>query len=75
MDKILFVHITTHPREKSRYIARYKSEFLGAVSLYHFVEMLKTRYPAAQVRFHLPRTPSQESAPALKDAFAMHQAA
>ncbi len=55
------VQINSHPEKADWYVARYESGFLGAVhsvefansitgavALYHFVEMLKTRYPEGQ---------------------------
>ncbi len=52
------VQITAHPEKSDWYVATYRSGFLGAsysvefansitgaVALYHFVEMLKTRNP------------------------------
>ena len=52
------IQIAPHPQKDDWYVARYQSGFLsatysvefansitGAVALYHFVEMLKTRYP------------------------------
>jgi len=80
------VRITPHPEKPDWYVARYSSDFLnaaysvefantvtGAVALYHFVEMLKTRYPGGQVTFMLPRGSQDHPVPAVRDAFSMQR--
>ncbi len=66
------VQITLHPKKADWYVATYRSGFLGAaysvefantitgaVALYHFVEMLKTRYPEGHI--YDQRIPRAES--------------
>ena len=78
------VRITAHPEKADWYVARYKSGFLGAshsvefansitgaVALYHFVEMLKTRYPEGRVTFMLPVNAGHHPVPAVRDASSM----
>ncbi len=84
MRKACEVQITPHPEKADWYVATYRSGFLsasysvefansitGAVALYHFVEMLKTRYPEGQVTFMLPANASHHSVPAVRDALSM----
>ena len=84
MRNICEVQITAHPKKPDWYVARYRSGFLGAtysvefpntvtgaVALYHFVEMLKTRYPGGQVTFMLPQGSQNHPVPAVRDAFSM----
>ena len=78
------VQITPHPEKTDWYVATYRSGFLGAVysvefansitgavALYHFVEMLKTRYPEGHVTFMLPANASDHPVPAVRDALSM----
>ena len=78
------VRITAHPEKADWYVATYRSGFLGAaysvefansitgaVALYHFVEMLKSRYPEGQVTFMLPANAGHHPVPAVRDAFSM----
>ena len=80
------VQITAHPKKPDWYVATYRSGFLGAaysvefansitgaVALYHFVEMLKTRYPGGQITFMLPRGSQNHPVPAVRDAFSMQR--
>ena len=80
------VQITPHPEKADWYVATYRSGFLGAVysvefantvigavALYHFVEMLKTRYPGGQVTFMLPANADHHPVPAVRDAFSMQR--
>ena len=78
------VQITTHPEKPDWYLASYRSGFLGAtysvefansvtgaVALYHFVEMLKTRHPEGHVTFVLPHNSGHHPVSAVRDAFSM----
>ena len=78
------VQINAHPEKADWYVATYQSGFLGAaysvefansitgaVALYHFVEMLKTRNPEGHVTFMLPANASDHPVPAVRDAFSM----
>jgi len=78
------VQITPHPEKPDTYVARYQSAFLGAiysvefantvmgaVGLYHFVEMLKTRSPEGHVVFTLPHGAGSHPVNAVRDAFSM----
>ncbi len=78
------VQINSHPEKADWYVARYESGFLGAVysvefansitgavALYHFVEMLKTRYPEGPVTFMLPADAGHHPVPAVRDALSM----
>ncbi len=78
------IQITPHPEKADWYVATYRSGFLsatysvefansitGAVALYHFVEMLKTRYPGGHVTFILPANASHHPVPAVRDALSM----
>ena len=78
------VQITGHPEKSDWYVARYSSAFLGAVysvefantltgavALYHFVEMLKTRNPEGRVTFMLPANAGHHPVAAVRDAFNM----
>ena len=78
------VQITGHPEKSDWYVARYTSAFLGAVysvefantvtgavALYHFVEMLKTRDPEGRVTFMLPHGSGTHPVHAVRDAFNM----
>ena len=78
------VHITAHPEKADWYVATYRSGFLGAaysvefansitgaVALYHFVEMLKTRHPEGRITFILPANASHHPVSAVKDALSM----
>ena len=80
------VQITAHPEKADWYVATYRSGFLGAaysvefansitgaVALYHFVEMLKTRYPEGHVTFMLPANASHHPVPAVRDALSMQR--
>ena len=80
------VQITPHPEKPDWYVARYQSGFLGAtysvefpntvtgaVALYHFVEMMKTRNPEGQVTFMLPANAGHHPVPAVRDAFSMQR--
>jgi len=80
------VYIAAHPEKADWYVARYKSGFLsatysvefansitGAVALYHFVEMLKTRHPEGHVTFMLPENAGHHPVPAVRDAFSMQR--
>ena len=86
MRNICEVQITAHPKKPDWYVARYRSGFLGAtysvefantvtgaVALYHFVEMLKTRSPGGHVTFMLPADASNHPVSAVKDAFSMQR--
>ncbi|MEE8441386.1 MAG: hypothetical protein V3S41_06675 [Spirochaetia bacterium] len=78
------VQITAHPEKPNWYVATYRSGFLGAaysvefpntitgaVALYHFVEMLRTRHPEGQVTFVLPANAGYHPVPAVQDALSM----
>ena len=80
------IQITPHPKKADWYVATYRSGFLGAsysvefantitgaVALYHFVEMLKTRDPEGHVTFMLPRGSQNHPVPAVRDAFSMQR--
>ena len=80
------VQITQHPQKADWYVATYRSGFLGAsysvefpnsitgaVALYHFVEMLKTRYPGDQVTFMLPTNANHHPVTAVRDALSMQR--
>ena len=80
------VQITPHPQKADWYVATYRSGFLsatysvefansitGAVALYHFVEMLKSRYPEGQVTFMLPANAGHHPVPAVRDALSMQR--
>ncbi len=80
------VRITPYPEKPDWYVATYRSGFLGAsysvefansitgaVALYHFVEMLKSRYPEGQVTFMLPDNAGHHPVPAVRDAFNMQR--
>ena len=80
------VQITPHPKKADWYVARYESRFLGAsysvefansitgaVALYHFVAMLKTRYPEGRVAFMLPANAGHHPVPAVRDALSMQR--
>jgi len=80
------VQITGHPEKPDWYVARYSSAFLGAVysvefantvtgavALYHFVEMLKTRYPEGHVTFMLPHGSGAHPVTAVREAFSMKE--
>ena len=84
MRRTFEVQISSHPEKPDWYVARYQSGFLeatytvefansitGAVALYHFVEMLKTRYPNGQVAFQLPAQASAHPVSAVQDAWSM----
>ena len=86
MNHTFEIQIAVHPQKRDWYVARYQSEFLGAsysvefansitgaVALYHFVEMLKTRYPHGQVTFTLPHGAGHHPVTAVRDAFAMQR--
>jgi hypothetical protein len=81
------VRITPHSDKPDWFIARYDSEFLGAVysvefantitgavALYHFVEMLNTRYPDRRVTFMLPAGSSGHPVQAVREALSMQSA-
>jgi hypothetical protein len=78
------VQITAHPQKSHWYVARYRSAFLGAtysvefantvtgaVALYHFVQMLQTRYPGGEATCMLPPDAGHHPVPAVRDAFSM----
>ena len=78
------VQITPHSEKADWYVARYESALLGtvysvefantvmgAVGLYHFVDMLKTRYPEGRVSFMLPNGAGTHPVSAVRDAFSM----
>ena len=80
------VQIIAHPEKSDWYVATYRSGFLGAaysvefansvtgaVALYHFVEMLKTRYPGGHVTFMLPHDSGHHPVHAVRDAFSMQR--
>ena len=80
------VQITPHPEKADWYVATYRSGFLsaaysvefansitGAVALYHFVEMLTTRYPEGRVTFMLPANAGHHPVPAVRDALSMQR--
>ena len=80
------IQIAPHPDKDDWYVAHYQSGFLsatysvefansitGAVALYHFVEMLKTRYPGGQVTFMLPHDAGRHPVAAVRDAFTMQR--
>ena len=80
------IQITPHPEKADWYVARYESGFLGAtysvefantvtgaVALYHFVEMLKARYPEGHVTFMLPHDSGHHPVHAVRDAFSMQR--
>ncbi len=84
MRKACEVQITAHTEKPDWYVARYTSDFLGAtynvefansitgaVALFHFVEMLKTRYPEGHVTFMLPANADHHPVPAVRDALSM----
>lgn len=86
MKRSFDVKITAHPTKKDRYVAHYASEFLGArfsvefentitgaVALYHFVDMLKSRYPEGEVSFQLPDHARVHPVPAVRDAWSMQR--
>ena len=86
MKNTFEIQIAPHPEKSDWYVARYQSGFLsatysvefansitGAVALYHFVEMLKTRYPGGQVTFMLPADAGRHAVAAVRDAFAMQR--
>jgi len=53
------------------YSVEFANSITGAVALYHFVEMLKTRYPGGQVTFMLPENAGHHPIHAVRDAFSM----
>ena len=84
MKQAFQIQITPHPEKDHWYVATYRSGFLeatysvefansitGAVALYHFVEMLKTRYPGGRVTFMLPADAGRHPVAAVRDAFTM----
>ena len=86
MKNTFEIQIAPHPDKADWYVAKYHSGFLsatysvefansitGAVALYHFVEMLKTRYPQGQVTFMLPHDAGRHAVAAVRDAFTMQR--
>jgi hypothetical protein len=86
MKNAFEIQIAPHPKKHDWYVAKYQSGFLsatysvefansitGAVALYHFVEMLKTRYPGGQVTFMLPADAGRHAVAAVRDAFTMQR--
>ena len=86
MKNAFEIQIAPHPQKDDWYVARYQSGFLsatysvefansitGAVALYHFVEMLKARYPGGQVTFMLPHGAGRHPVAAVRDAFTMQR--
>lgn len=86
MTNAFQIQITPHREKPDWYVARYHSGFLsatysvefansitGAVALYHFVEMLKTRYPGGQVTFTLPHDAVGHPVTAVRDALSMQR--
>ncbi len=86
MRRTFEVQISGHPEKTDWYVARYQSGFLGAaytvefantvtgaVALYHFVEMLKTRYPNGEVTFQLPSHAKTHPVTAVPDAWSMQR--
>ena len=78
------IQITSHREKSDWYVARYESGFLGAaytvefantvtgaVALYHFIDMLKSRYPGGQVTFTLPTQLDGHPVTAVQDAWSM----
>ena len=86
MKNAFEIQIAAHPQKADWYVARYQSGFLsatysvefansitGAVSLYHFVEMLKSRYPHGQVTFMLPANAARHPVTAVREALSMQR--
>ena len=84
MRRTFEVQITGHPEKPDWYVARYQSGFLGAlytvefantvtgaVALYHFVDMLRSRYPNGNVTFQLPSQTVTHPVSAVQDAWSM----
>jgi hypothetical protein len=80
------IQIAPHPQKHDWYVARYQSGFLsatfsvefansitGAVALYHFVEMLKSRYPHGHVTFMLPPEAATHPVTAVREALLMQR--
>jgi hypothetical protein len=78
------IQIANHPKKPDWYIARYESGFLGAlysvefantllgaVALYHFIDMLKSRYPNERVTFQLPTHAGSHPVTAVREAWSM----
>lgn len=78
------IQITPHTEKDGWYVASYTSMVLGAtyrvefpnsitgaVALYHFVEMLKSRYPGGEVTFMLPSGPGSHPICAVREALSM----
>ena len=84
MRRTFEVQITGHPKKRDWYVASYESGFLGAsysvefantvtgaVALYHFVDMLRSRYPNGEVTFVLPAQAVTHPVSAVQDAWSM----
>ena len=84
MKSAFEIQITPHPQKADWYVAKYHSGFLsatysaefansitGAVGLFHFVEMLRTRYPHGQVTFILPANAQHHPVRAVRDALSI----
>ena len=84
MRRTFEVQITSHRDKPDWYVARYQSGFLGAsysvefantvtgaVALYHFVDMLRSRYPNGNVTFVLPAQAGRHPVSAVQDAWSM----
>ena len=86
MKNAFEIQIAPHPEKNDWYVAKYRSGFLeatysvefansitGAVALYHFAEMLQTRYPGGRVTFMLPADAGRHPVAAVRDAFTMQR--
>ena len=86
MKSAFEIQITPHPQKRDWYVAKYQSGFLcatysvefpnsitGAVGLFHFVEMLRTRYPQGQVTFMLPADAGRHPVTAVREAWSMQR--
>ena len=84
MKRAFQIQIAAHPDKTDWYVAKYQSGFLGATysvefansitgALYHFVEMLKTRFPHGQVTFMLPADAGRHPITAVREAWSMQR--
>jgi hypothetical protein len=86
MKNAFELQIAPHPEKDDWYVARYQSGFLnatysvefantitGAVALFHFVEMLRSRYPGGQVTFMRPNDAGRHAVAAVRDAATMQR--
>ena len=86
MNNAFEIQIAAHPRKHDWFVAKYESGFLsatysvefansitGAVALFHFVEMLKSRYPGGRVTFMLPADAGRHPVAAVRDAATMQR--